>query len=249
MLNGKVAIVTGGIRGIGRGIVEKLMEKGASVLVAYVEPEEIAAPEMEAIGKLAAAAGVKAVAFQGDISRTAEIKRMFDTCEAELGKVDIFIGNAGANLRKLIVDTSEEEFDKVYGVNAKGTFFCVKECGTRMNDNGRIVLISSSSVPFPIDGHGVYTPSKASVQMLAKCAAIEYGPRGITVNAIQPGVTMTVMAQEVLTPDFIAEVEAGTPLKRVGQPEDVAGAVAMLCEPDAAWVSGQVFLANGGSNF
>lgn len=248
-LKDKVAIVTGGIRGIGRSIVDALIKEGACVLVAYVEDASIADPEFEVIKMMAAENDVKVINFQGDISKIPEIERMFDLCEDQLGKVDIFIANAGANLRKQIIDTTEAEFDRVFDVNAKGTFFCVKECGTRMNDNGRIVLISSSSVPFPVDGHGVYTPSKAAVQMLAKVAAIEYGARGITVNAIQPGVTMTAMAKDVLTEDFMDEVREKTPLKRIGKAEDVANAVVMVCEPKASWVSGQVILANGGSNF
>ena len=164
--------------------------------------------------------------------------------------MDIFIANAGANIpRKPIFEHSEADFDRVCGVNFKGTYFCVKECGLRMNDNGRIVLISSSSVPYPVDGHSVYSPTKAAVEMLAHDAALEYGVRGITVNSVAPGVTLTHMAKDVLSPEFIQEVKEGTPLKKVGLPKDVAQAVVLLCSPKAEWINGQRITANGGSHF
>lgn len=249
-MKGKVAIVTGGIRGIGRAITEDLMAHGVSVLAAYYEGPQEADPAVAELTALAAEAGVSFSGLHCDLSRLPEITRMFDACEQTLGKVDLFIANAGANLpRKPILEHSEADFDLVCGVNFKGTFFCVKECGTRMNDNGRIVIISSSSVSYPVDGHGVYTPTKAALETLTQIAAMEYGPRGITVNAVEPGVTMTHMARAVLSPEFIEQVREGTPLKRVGEPIDVARAVTLLCQPSAEWISGQTVVANGGSQF
>ncbi len=157
VLRKKVAIVTGGIRGIGRGITEELMSEGASVLAAYFETEEEADPALEELRAIATECGVRVQGYHVDISRISEIEEMFDFCEGTLGKVDIFIANAGANIpRKPILEHTEEDFDRVCGVNFKGTYFCVKECGKRMNDNGRIVLISSSSVPYPVDGHCLF---------------------------------------------------------------------------------------------
>lgn len=249
-LEGKIAIVTGGIRGIGRGITEELMKEGASVLAAYYEEEEEAVPALEELQQRAQACQVHVKGLHVDISKVAEIGRMFDFCETELGKIDIFIANAGANIpRKPIFEHTEEDFDRVCGVNFKGTYFCVKECGLRMNDNGRIVLISSSSVPYPVDGHSVYSPTKAAVEMLAHDAALEYGARGITVNSVAPGVTLTHMAKDVLSEEFIESVKDGTPLKKVGLPHDVAQAVVLLCLPRAEWINGQRITANGGSHF
>ena len=249
-LEGKIAIVTGGIRGIGRGITEELMQEGASVLAAYFEAEEEAVLAMKELRQKAEEYQVRIEGLHVDISKVAEIERLFDYCEKELGKLDIFIANAGANIpRKPIFEHSEADFDHVCGVNFKGTYFCVKECGLRMNDNGRIVLISSSSVPYPVDGHSVYSPTKAAVEMLAHDAALEYGVRGITVNSVAPGVTLTHMAKDVLSPEFIQEVKEGTPLKKVGLPKDVAQAVVLLCSPKAEWINGQRITANGGSHF
>ena len=249
-MKGKLAVVTGGIRGIGRGITEVFMEQGVSVLAAYSEGPEESAP---ALAELTALATKQGVAFQGlhcDLSQVSDVQRLFACCLENMGRPDYFIANAGANLpRKPILEHSEADFDLVCGVNFKGTFFCLKECGSHLNDNGRIVVISSSSVSYPVDGTGVYTPTKAAVEMLAKIAAMEFGPRGITVNAVEPGVTMTHMAKAVLSPEFIEQVREGTPLKRVGQPVDVAQAVVLLCRPEAEWISGQIVVANGGSQF
>ena len=239
-LEGKIAIVTGGIRGIGRGITEELMQEGASVLAAYFEAEEEAVLAMKELRQKAEEYQVRIEGLHVDISKIAEIERLFDYCEKELGKLDIFIANAGANIpRKPIFEHSEADFDRV----------CGEECGLRMNDNGRIVLISSSSVPYPVDGHSVYSPTKAAVEMLAHDAALEYGVRGITVNSVAPGVTLTHMAKDVLSPEFIQEVKEGTPLKKVGLPKDVAQAVVLLCSPKAEWINGQRITANGGSHF
>lgn len=250
LLDGKIAIVTGGIRGIGRGITEEFMEEGASVLAAYFEDELEAGIALGELKEKADEYGVKVEGFHVDISHVNEIEAMFDYCEKKLGKVDIFIANAGANIpRKPILEHTEADFDRVCGVNFKGTYFCVKECGKRMNDNGRIVLISSSSVPYPVDGHSVYSPTKAAVEMLAHDAALEYGCRGITVNSVAPGVTMTHMAKDVLSDEFINSVIEGTPLHRIGMPHDVARAVLLLCTEKAGWISGQHITANGGSHF
>ena len=224
LLDGKVAIVTGGIRGIGRGITEEFMEEGASVLAAYFEDEPEAGIALGELKEKADEYGVKVEGFHVDISHVNEIEAMFDYCEKKLGKVDIFIANAGANIpRKPILEHTEADFDRVCGVNFKGTYFCVKECGKRMNDNGRIVLISSSSVPYPVDGHSV--------------------------NSVAPGVTMTHMAKDVLSDEFINSVIEGTPLHRIGMPHDVARAVLLLCTEKAGWISGQHITANGGSHF
>ena len=249
-LQGKIAIVTGGIRGIGRGITDELMKEGASVLAAYFESEDEAGPLLEELKDEADKCKVRVEGYHVDISKVAEIEAMFEYCEKTLGSLDIFIGNAGANIpRKPILEHTEEDFDRVCGVNFKGTYFCVRECGKKMNDNGRIVLISSSSVPYPVDGHSVYSPTKAAVEMLAHDAALEYGERGITVNSVAPGVTLTNMAYDVLSEEFIESVKEGTPLKKVGVPYDVAQAVVLLCLPRAEWINGQKITANGGSHF
>lgn len=249
-LKGKVAIVTGGVRGIGRAVAEKLLEEGASVLVTYVEPEEEANPAVTEMKTLADNYGVKIESLYVDISKLSQIKTMFDYCEEHLGQVSIFVGNAASTMPpKMIVDQTEEDFDYICSVDFKGTYFCVKECGLRMCDGGKIVLISSSSVTYPMKGISVYSPAKAAVQMLARNAALEFGERGINVNCIAPGLTLTQNATDGIPTEIFEEVKRNTPLDRLGYASDVADAVVMLCGADASWISGETILANGGARY
>lgn len=249
-LNGKVALVTGGIRGIGRAIVEDLMDEGANVLAAHYESQEEAAANICELQALAVQKHVKLITHQMDIRDLAQIKETFDLCEQALGKLDIFVGNAGVNIRMVPAwEYTEEEFDYLCDTNFKGSFFCARECGKRMNDGGRIVLISSSSVQYPVAGHSIYSPTKAAVEMLARDLSLELGEREITVNSVSPGLTPnTGMRKLDIVPDATLRAEAeASPRKRLGEPEDVARAVVLLCQPKAYWISGQHIVASGGA--
>jgi 3-oxoacyl-[acyl-carrier protein] reductase len=247
-LTGQVAIVTGAVRGIGKAVAQQLMARGASVMVGYIEDEATAAAAVAELQE--GANGGKVVGFYGNIADLKVIEDMFETCKKELGAPDIFVGNAGANLpRKPMLEHSEADFNSICDVNFKGTFFCMKKAGEVLKDGGRIIIVSSSTVSYPVDGHAVYTGTKAALEAVVEIAAMELGHRGITVNSVAPGVTVTNMSQAVLTPEFIDQVTRETPLRRIGQPVDVARVIAYLCEKDSQWISGQHITANGGSKY
>ena len=217
-------------------------------MVGYIEDETFASAAVTGLQK--GAHGGKVVGFYGDISDLKVIDDMFETCIKDLGAPDIFVGNAGANLpRKPMLEHSEADFDLICDVNFKGTFFCMKKAGEVLNNGGRIVIVSSSTVSFPVDGHTVYTGTKAALESVVEIAAMELGHRGITVNSVSPGVTETDLSREVLTQEFIEQVARETPLGRMGQPIDIARVIAYLCEKDSQWISGQHITANGGSKY
>lgn len=240
-LTNQIAIVTGAGLGMGRAIAEKLAACGAAVLVS--DKNEAAATETAA---LIQENGGKAVAVKADVSVVADIENMFDVCEATLGQPDILVANAGVSMRRPITEITEEFYNTVYNINAKGTLFCLKEAGLRLKDGGRIVAISSCSARFPEPGMASYSSSKAAVQMMVEVAALEFAARGITVNSVQPGVTGTPTMLESSPPWLAKNCAEKTPLGRLGTPEDIAQVVAFLCSKESQWVSGQHILASGG---
>jgi len=239
ILQGRIAIVTGAGQGMGRGIAEKLAEYGAA-LVATDKDESKAKDTAHGIGLK----GGKAFAVRADITDIGDIIGMFGQCGEVFGAPDIFVANAGLSYSSSLLETTEEEFDKVFGVNAKGTFFCIKEAGLRLNDGGRIVAISSSTTKYPKTGMSLYSSTKAAVNMMTEIAARELADRRITVNAILPGLTVTPFMD--LPDEYKQMVIGNTPFKRLGTPEDIAEAVAFLCTKEAEWINGQLIIADGG---
>ncbi|NTV89342.1 MAG: SDR family oxidoreductase [Clostridiales bacterium] len=245
-LKGQVAVVTGASQGIGRAVAELLGRAGASVLVNYIGNDDGAAETMRAIE----ASGGKAEGFNGDISVKANIEKMFKICTDKLGKPDILVANAGVGVPpKPLAEITEEDYRFVFDINYKGTLFCLVEAMKRMNDGGRIVVVTSSTIRYPVEGLAVYTSSKSALQALVEVSAPEFAQRGITINSVQPGLTVTPMTKGDLDPGFMKMVEEASPFHRLGQPEDVAEAIGFLCEKRSQWVSGQHITANGGSKF
>lgn len=240
-LTNKIAIVTGAGLGMGRAIAEKLAQCGAAVLVSD-KNEEGAAETADIIR----ANGGKAVAVRADVTVLSDIVAMFDACEAQLGRPDILIANAGVSRPCPITEVTEEFYQSVYDINAKGTLFSLKEGGLRLKDGGRIVVISSCSARFAERGMAVYSSSKAAAQMMVEVAAQEFAPRGITVNSIQPGLTGTPTMLRFASPEHIQAAVDKTPLGRLGTAEDIAGVAAFLASDEARWITGQHILANGG---
>ena len=238
-LKNKIAIVTGAAQGMGRGIALKLAKEGAKVFVTDMNDPG------ETVEMICAQGGI-AKGGIADISKLEDIPRMFDECEAQFGKADIFVANAGLAIMVPIVEVTPEIFEKAYNINARGTLFCLKEAGTRLNEGGHIVIISSSSVTDPVPGMCVYSSSKAAIQLMAAIAAQEFAPRKINVNVIQPGVTVTPSATSGLPQEFLDGIVARTSMKRLGQPEDIANVVAFYASDEASWINGQVVLADGG---
>jgi 3-oxoacyl-[acyl-carrier protein] reductase len=239
-LNGKIAIVTGASRGIGRAIAEHLAQDGAAVIVNYLKNETAAASVVESIQ----AGGGKALAVQADTSSLADLKRLFDTTESSFGQPDIVVLNPGNFLMKPLVEISEAEFDHVFALNARGVFFGLQEAAKRLNDHGSIVSISSGATALPGAGGSVYAGSKAAAEQFTIALAKELGARGITVNTVSPSITNTDGL--VVPPPVIERLKSMIPLGRIGEPADIANVVAFLVSPKGHWINGQNVRANGG---
>ena len=242
-LMGKVAIVTGGSRGIGRGIAERLGRDGAYVVVNYSGSEQDANEVVDAICD----AGGKSVSIQGDLSNVAEIQTLFAKTIDYFGKLDILVNNAGiVGSAGSIEKTTVEDYEQVFNLNVRGVLFCLQEAAKHMGNGGRIVNISSSTTLYPSARIAVYAASKAAVKLLTQVMAQEVGDRDITVNTVTPGPTVPGMFGN-LPPESQQQAAASSPFNRVGTPEDIADVVAFLVSEEARWISGQEICANGGA--
>ncbi|MEG3958923.1 SDR family oxidoreductase [Microcoleus sp. herbarium2] len=241
-LAGKVAIVTGASRGIGRAIALRLSQEGASVVVNYARGAEQAKDVVSAIE----AAGGKALAVQADVSKTAEIRDLFDRTQETYSQIDILVNNAGVILYKPVAEVTEAEFDNLFAINVKGTFFACQEAAKRMAEGGRIVNFSSSTTATMMPTYGVYVATKGAVEQLTRSLAKEFGDRQITVNVISPGPTDTELFTIGKTAEQIQRFTQMTALGRLGKVEDIADVTAFLCSEQARWITGQNIRVNGG---
>jgi 3-oxoacyl-[acyl-carrier protein] reductase len=235
---GKIAIVTGSSRGIGRAIAQELADGGAAVIVNYLENESRASEVVQGIK----ARGGKAIALQADVSRLVDIRRLFDQAEATFGKPDIVVANAATAIIKPLADATEEDYDRVFDTNTKGVFFILQEAARRLRDGGRIIVTSTGGTRMFFGQTSLYLGSKGAVEQFVRVLSRELGPRNITVNAISPGFTDTE-----LLPDRDRAVAAGmSPFDRIGNPKEVAEVAAFLASDAARWVTGQNVGAGGG---
>jgi 3-oxoacyl-[acyl-carrier protein] reductase len=242
-LKGKVAIVTGASRGIGRAIALRLAQDGAAIAVNYSTRADEAAQVVSEIKK----EGGLAIAVQADVSDVTALKRLFDETIGVFGKLDILVNNAGVILYKLLAETSEEEFDRLFAINVKGTFFACQQAARRMENGGRIINFSSSTTAMMLATYSAYVGSKGAVEQITHVLAKELGSRQITVNVISPGPTDTELFGEGKTPEQKEQFGKLAALGRLGKPEDIAAVVAMLASEDAQWITGQNIRANGGT--
>jgi 3-oxoacyl-[acyl-carrier protein] reductase len=238
-LKGKSALVTGGSRGIGRAIVERLAADGASVVFSY-QSNEAAADDV------VAHADGDVHAVRADQGQLADIARLFAEADQLLGDLDILVNNAAINPPTGILDATEAAYDRVMAVNAKGTFFAIQHAGRTLRDGGRIINISTLNTAVPAPGLAMYAASKAAVEQFTAVAAREFGGRGITVNSVSPGATDTDLLRATNPPAAFGPVVALTALQRLGQPADIANVVAFLAGPDSQWITGQNLRATGG---
>lgn len=239
-LQDKIAIVTGSSRGIGRAIAERLGRDGAKVVVTYHGNQDKAEEVVSAIK----ASGSEAIALQVDVRNLEDIRQLFQKTIHHFGKADILVNNAaGKNIFKPTAEVTEDEYNSMFDIT-RGVYFALQEAAHYLADGGRIVSTSTSGTVMAIPGGGAYAGCKAAIEQFSACLAKELGVRGITVNTVSPGVTETDGL--VLDQAQIDQLITQTPLGRLGQPADVADAVALLVSEDAHWITGQHIRANGG---
>jgi 3-oxoacyl-[acyl-carrier protein] reductase len=241
-LEGKVALVTGASRGIGRAIAVRLGRDGAAVVVNYSGNAEAAHEAVAAVET----AGGRAIAVRADVGRVAEVVGLFDEAITKFGRLDILVNNAGIMFNKPVADVTEEEYDRIFAVNVKGTFFACREAARRMADGGRIINFSSSTTALMLPTYGAYVATKGAVEQLTHVLAKELGPRGITVNVVSPGPTDTELFGQGKTEQEKQRLAQMAALGRLGQPEDIADVVAFLASDQGRWISGQNIRTNGG---
>lgn len=249
-LEGKVAIVTGSSRGIGKGIAMKLAQEGAKVVVNYSSSPDKAEEVINEIKKQ----GGEATAIQADMSKVDQIKQLVASSVEKYGSLDILVSNAGIEHFGPFEEVTEDEFDKTFAVNTRGQFFAMQEAAKKMKDGGRIICTSSISASKGFMNHSVYSGSKGANEAFARNLAVDLGSRGITVNAIAPGATKTDMYEKnahlYRDPNSTLSVDEQmnkfSPLGRVGTPEDIANVVAFLVSDEGGWITGQVIHVTGG---
>lgn len=240
---GKVAIVTGSSRGIGRAIAETLASQGATVVVNYSKSADAANEVVAGIE----ARGGRAIAIQADVSRVEDVRRLYTQAQEKLGHVDIVVNNAGILPPNTpVAQETEQTWDTVYGL-LKGTYFSMQEAARRLPDGGRIVNVSSSTTRTWSAGSAIYASAKIAVEQMTRSLSRELGPRNITVNAVIPGLTDTEMVSG-MSQAVLEGAARNTTLGRLGKPQDIADVVAFVASDEARWITGQNIVANGGLN-
>jgi 3-oxoacyl-[acyl-carrier protein] reductase len=246
-LQGKTALVTGASKGIGAGIAKELAASGAAVVVNYATDQSGA----EGVVRTIAAAGGRAVAIRGDVSKAGDVAQLFEQMNAELGRLDILINNAGVYRPMPLVELTDEEFHREINTNLMGPLLTIRESLKHFGpDGGSIINIGSAASRMHPTGYSVYSASKAGLDAVTGVLAKELAPRKIRVNSVNPGATFSEGARAAgllgTDSEFEKHFLALTPLGRIGTPEDIAKVVAFLASNDSAWLTGEIILASGG---
>lgn len=241
-LAGKVAIVTGASRGIGRAIALKLANNGASVVVNYAGNTTKAQEVVAEIDKL----GVESLAVQADVSKVADIQRLFEQTIERFGRLDILVNNAGINIYKPIIEVTEADFDKLFAINVKGTYFACQQAALHMSEGGRIINFSSSTTAMMLPTYSAYVGTKGAVEQITRVVAKELGAKGIAVNVISPGPTDTELFREGKTEEQINRLAQMAAFGKLGDVQEIADVVAFLASNEARWITGQNIRVNGG---
>ncbi|HEY3424965.1 MAG TPA: SDR family oxidoreductase [Negativicutes bacterium] len=241
-LTGKVALVTGASRGIGKTIAEELALNGAKVVINYASSPEKAAQVVAGIKEQ----GSEALAVQADISRVAEVERLFQKTIEAYGQIDILVNNAGIMLTKPITNITEEDFDRIFAVNVKGTYFACQQAAQYMNKNGRIINFSTSVAGQMFPAYSIYAGTKGAVEQFTRQLAKEFGPKGITINAVAPGPVNTELFTVGKTKEQIETLCKMNAFGRLGETTDIASVVLFLAGEESQWITGQTIRINGG---
>ncbi len=244
-LTGKIAVVTGASKGIGASIAEHLAAEGASVVVNYSSSKSGA----DAVVKRITEKGGKAISVQGDVSKPADITRLFAETKTAYGKLDILVNNAGIYEFAPLESITAGHFHKLFDLNVLGLLLTTQEAVKLIGSGGgSIINISSIVGPMPVENGSVYSATKAAVDAITIALSKELGPRKIRVNSINPGLVITegLRTSGLAEGEFRNNVESQTPLGRVAQPEDIAPAVVFFASDDGGWATGQTLILAGG---
>ncbi|GAB7036946.1 MULTISPECIES: glucose 1-dehydrogenase [Catenuloplanes] len=245
-LTGKVAVVTGSSRGIGKAIAQRYASLGASVVVNYANDQDNALRTVKEIEE----AGGRAIAVRADVSRLPDIDVLFRAAVDTFGSLDIVVANAGIEIiLQPVAEVTEEEFDRLFAINTKGAFFTLQKAAELLSDGGRLINIGSTTTVSPYPGMGLYASSKAAALKLVEIMALELGPRDITVNTVLPSaITGAGVFTDVTVGDTFHQMNETRPLGgRPGTVADVADAAEYFAGDLAAWVSGQTLVVAGGA--
>ena len=245
-LKGKVAIVTGGNSGIGMAIVLELARQGANIVIDYVAHPEAT----EALAQQIRALGDCVIGVQADVSRVAELQKLFAVAVKEFGRVDIMVNNAGVETRTSVLDTTEEQYEKVLAINLKSAFFGTQLAAKQMiqqGGGGRIINITSVHEDWPMPGNTAYCLSKGGMRMLTRTAGVELAPHNILVTGVGPGAVATPINQSTMqNPALLQKLNSAIPLGRMAKPEEIANLVAYLAGDGASYLTATTIFADGG---
>lgn len=238
----KTAIITGGSRGIGRASASALAKRGFAVVINYAGSTKDAEDAVREIEM----AGGSAKAIRADVASSDDVRVLFETTIQTFGGLDAVIASAGVMTPSPLAEVSDAGFERLIDINLRGTFNAFREGARHVRDGGRLIGFSSTTLALNAPGYAIYNATKAAVEGMVRVVAKELGSRGITVNAVAPGPVETKLFLRGKSDADVARMAGMAPMKRLGQPDDIAELVAFLCAPEAAWVNGQVIRANGG---
>jgi glucose 1-dehydrogenase len=245
-LQGKVAIVTGGNSGIGMAIALGLAKEGANIVIDYIAHPEAT----EALEKQIAGLGEAAIGVEADVSKVADLQRLVDAAVKRFGRVDVMVNNAGVETRTSVLDTTEEQYDKVLSIDLRSAFFGTQIAARQMmkqGHGGRIVNITSVHEDWPMPGNTAYCLAKGGMRMLTRTAGVELAPHGILVVGVGPGAVATPINLSTMNdPALLAKLNGAIPLGRMAQPEEIANVVVFLAGDGASYLTATTIFADGG---
>lgn len=245
-LKNKVAVITGSVRGLGKAIAERYAALGADIVINYSKDKASAEEVLSNISAM----GARVIAVQADVSKVADLERLFAEAKKTFGKIDIVVANAGIEMVEVpVTDFTEEQFDKVFSINTKGSYFTLQQAARNVEDNGRIIYIASSTTSFPVPGMAIYGGSKTTPRYLVDILSKEIGHRGVTVNSIIPFAVdhSGIFVEENSYPALRKQLLDSCPMGRLAEVEDVANVAEFFASDLSSFVNGQHLLVNGGA--
>jgi glucose 1-dehydrogenase len=245
-LKNKVAIVTGGNSGIGQAIVLELAQQGASIVIDYVVHPEATTELEAAIAKL----GARSIGIDADVSKIADLQKLVDAAVARFGRLDIMVNNAGVETRTSVLDTTEDQYERVMRINLKSAFFGTQIAARQMikqGSGGRIINVTSVHEDWPMPGNTAYCLSKGGMRMLTRTAGVELAPHNVLVVGVGPGAVATPINLSTMDdPEKLKKLDAAIPIGRMARPEEIASVVAFLAGDGASYLTATTIFADGG---